>query len=451
MPDQLKVPNAVLRRIREHERQESRSEFADALAAKAAEMRISVAPSERYVARLEDGDTRRPHPAYRRVLAAVCGRPFDELGFPAYPGDHGTETLPDSDSLRVPRLAPDAIKSEEMPFYRGSVTDLVAASAEEAANLTMQAGMDSLDPLAVEQYFDEIRRLSVGYISVTPGVNQDVLEKATRLRRELHGLLSRYRRASQSADLYLLQGLLSGICAYASLDLGYPDDAVTQARAAFMMGELAGHDGLRAWALGTRSLIARFQQRYDQALDYARQGIRYATSGTALVRLRCGEGQTLAHLGDADGAVHFLGLAVQAREQVSSPDAMGGLFTFTEAKQAYYSGSSLQWLGGEQNARAAVRESERAIHMFEASDSQSRSLADELLAHVYLANAQLTLNEIEGSMEALRPVLSLSPSERNSWHVMRMRQIAGRLEAGNFARSRLAISARDEILSFTAR
>lgn len=81
MPSRNRTPNYALRRFREEERQESRGEFADALAAKALEIGEPVSPSERYVARLEDGDVRYPSPAYRRVLTALCNRPLADLGF----------------------------------------------------------------------------------------------------------------------------------------------------------------------------------------------------------------------------------------------------------------------------------------------------------------------------------------------------------------------------------
>lgn len=326
---------------------------------------------------------------------------------------------------------------------------LVQASASQAAQLTVSAGRGLLDPLAVEQLYDEIRRLSVIYASSSAGVDRQVLEEASALRNTLQNLASAYRNAAQSADLYLMIGLLSGICSYACLDLGFPDQAHVQARSAQLMGDLAGHDGLRAWALGTRSLIARFQGRYREALDFARQGLPYATCGTALVRLRCGEGQSLASLGDADGTVRSLSLAKDARDQVRTADVADGLFTFTEAKQTYYSGSSLQWLPGVKNARAAEAESARAIQMFRA-DPESHALGDELLAHVYLGNARLTMGEVDGSLEALRPVLDLPAAERNSWQRKRMVQIASRLSAGDLSDSALAIAAREEISSFIA-
>jgi transcriptional regulator with XRE-family HTH domain len=76
-----RVPNLILRRIREQERNETRSEFAEALAETAHEIGEPVEPSERYVARLEDGDIRYPHPPYRRALVKLCERSMSELGF----------------------------------------------------------------------------------------------------------------------------------------------------------------------------------------------------------------------------------------------------------------------------------------------------------------------------------------------------------------------------------
>jgi tetratricopeptide (TPR) repeat protein len=366
-------------------------------------------------------------------------------------------------------LWPDAIPHQEMPTHRLKapkaingliigvtppnssnvpVSVLVQASTADAAKITKSAGSELIAPLAMEQFFEEVQRLSIAYNASTAGVDRQVLEKATELRSTLQKLTAAYREPSQATDLYLMIGLLSGICSYACLDLGYPEEAMAQARAIFMMGDLVGHDGLRAWALGTRSLIARFQGRYPEALGYVRRGLQYATSGTALVRLRCGEGQTLANMGDAANAIDALNLAKEARENVSSADVANGLFTFSEAKQTYYSGSSLQWLSGDKNATAAEAESMRAIQMFQQASPENRSLADELLAHVYLGNSRLTLGEIEGSMEALRPVLDLPVLERNSWQRKRMHQIASRLEKANFSDSRLAISARDEISAF---
>jgi hypothetical protein len=53
---------------------------------------------------------------------------------------------------------------------------------------------------------------------------------------------------------------------------------MTNIRSAWMCGERAGHNGLRAWVRGTQSLIARFQSRYEVAYDALQAGLEYATA-----------------------------------------------------------------------------------------------------------------------------------------------------------------------------
>jgi hypothetical protein len=78
----IKTPNTTLRRIREHERRESREEFARAVVAKARELgEQHLACDARLVGRWENGDIVCPRPIYQRVLSALLARPFDELGF----------------------------------------------------------------------------------------------------------------------------------------------------------------------------------------------------------------------------------------------------------------------------------------------------------------------------------------------------------------------------------
>jgi tetratricopeptide (TPR) repeat protein len=76
-----RTPNTVLRGIRESERHESQSEFAEAMAQVARDMGVEVYPDGQYVQRLESGHIRWPHRTYRNILEKLCGRPVRELGF----------------------------------------------------------------------------------------------------------------------------------------------------------------------------------------------------------------------------------------------------------------------------------------------------------------------------------------------------------------------------------
>jgi tetratricopeptide (TPR) repeat protein len=252
----------------------------------------------------------------------------------------------------------------------------------------------------------------------------------------------------QSRDLHLVAALLFGIGAYACLDLGHPEAAMTQAEAGHICAAFAGHDGLRAWMYGTQSLIARFQGRYLQALDLAREGLRYAATGTALDRLRCGEAQSLACLGDRGAARRALDLAAEARERITTPDIAGGLFRFTEAKHAYYSGSALIWLPEPEEAKLAEDQSDRAIELFAAGPPEERNLADEALAHVYLGTARVILGDLDGVLEAIRPVLDIPSGRRISWQRKRLARLGAMLDVHRFQRSPLAIALKEEIFAF---
>jgi tetratricopeptide (TPR) repeat protein len=125
-----KTPNYALRQFREEERRESRGEFANALAAKALEMGESISPSERYVARLEDGDVRYPSPPYRRVVVALCNRSLADLGFvrtrsyalDVFSGNsQRISELAASDTGSSQRLG-DALAQSEWPVWFGTRT-----------------------------------------------------------------------------------------------------------------------------------------------------------------------------------------------------------------------------------------------------------------------------------------------------------------------------------------
>ena len=144
MTDRPRVPNLVLRRIREEERQESRSEFADALERTARKLGEPVSPSERYIARLEDGEVGYPNPAYRRVLTELCQRPIAQLGFrPRYliragtaPGGGGNDLSshpwPGTLSHASPGSGLLAGANSELALVRGALDWRFPASADPA-------------------------------------------------------------------------------------------------------------------------------------------------------------------------------------------------------------------------------------------------------------------------------------------------------------------------------
>ena len=322
--------------------------------------------------------------------------------------------------------------------------------AERIGKLLTASARDSLRLITpAEEHFDlsgldrGARDLAVAYLGSPPG---PMLMDGVELRSEaLRRLQQRQYRPHELPDLYLALGRIQGVLAYAALDLGDAEVAMTHAEAAWRCAEHAGDNELRAWTRGTQSLIERFQGNYAAALTYVEDGLRYPSPGTSRIRLLCGVAQCRANVGNSPGANRALDTALSEREAITTSDSLGGLFEFSQAKQHYYAGSSLIWLNGGADAERAIRESTQAIAMWEAEAPESRSLDDEALARVYQTTAHLQLGELEAATAAIRPILDLPPDRQISWIKKRLGQVATMLRQEPYRGSAAADDLYDEI------
>jgi tetratricopeptide (TPR) repeat protein len=298
-----------------------------------------------------------------------------------------------------------------------------------AASLATTRDLMELAELDLDDLHAGVEETAVDYLAAPPA---PMLHRANALRTDaLRRLKHRHHRPTERADLYLIAGRLSGILAYAALDLGSPQAAHEHAAAAGRCAEYAGDDELAAWTAGTQSLIARFQGDYGRAADFIEAGFQHVGDGTGTgeARLLCGRAQCAANLGDSATANRALDQADDARARIRRPDSHNGLFGFTIAKEHYYAGSSLIWLQGGRDARRAAASAESAIHLWQQGPADERSLDDEHLARIYAATAYVQLGEIEAAIAHLQPVLSLPPEQQISWILKRMIRVADILTA----------------------
>lgn len=338
-------------------------------------------------------------------------------------------------------LIPEWDKWQAQRETESRLVKLLTDSVRES-ELLLAAQPDAVDLDRMQQSAAD---LGVAYLA-RPAA--PMLRQATMLRQELQRrLTSGAIRPHESPDLYVALARVTGVLAYAAVDLGHPTAAAVHAQATFRLAEDAGNNALRAWARGTQSLIARFDQNYELARRYAEDGLRYAGSGTSEIRLLCGAAQCAANLGDVEGAVTYIEEAKQARGH-AEPDEIEGLFGFSPAKQAYYSGSSLMWLPETRALTIAVDSSKDAISIWEREPAGQRSLDDEALAHVYLATARLKLGEIDGAIEATRPVLDLPAERQISWIRKRVGNLADILGGDRYRHSVMAASFLAELRAY---
>jgi transcriptional regulator with XRE-family HTH domain len=329
----------------------------------------------------------------------------------------------------------------------GPLEDTASRTADDAARESQQLAA-ILSPAPTAEVVDlarETRAIAVEYLSGAPDT---MLARAADSRREALATLrsKRILRPADVADVTLYAGHLSGVLAYAALDLAKPVAAMAHADAAWWAADAAGSDQLRAWVRGTQSLIARFSGEFQRALAYAEDGLSFAHRGTSRARLLCGVAQCHANLGDAAAAREALDRA--GGQAVGDGDEMPGLFTFVAAKRAYYGASARIWLPGPGDARRALDEADVALSTWESGAPAERSNGDEALTHVYAAVAALRLGELELAIDKLEPILVLPEERRISWIRKRLTDVATALAAPRYRTDPVANQVRDRIVAY---
>lgn len=280
--------------------------------------------------------------------------------------------------------------------------------------------------------------LALQYLASPPG---PMLSAALDARAAILASLRRAPSTAQRTDLIRVAGYLSGVLAYATLDLSHPDTAADHAATALRCAETSRDPELRAWVRGTQSLIARFDKQFDTALVLAEDGLRHPTTGTSTARLLAGVGQSAANLGDRAGAHRALNAANDAADKTDpSHDPFPGLFRFSRAKLSYYGGSAFMWLPERADARLAAQSAESAIDQWAAGDPADRSLDDEALARVYAATAYVKLRDLDAARAAIASVLVLPDERRISWLRRRVAEIPGLLGDPVFQHSNAAVT-----------
>ncbi|MDF5751098.1 hypothetical protein [Spongiactinospora sp. TRM90649] len=316
-------------------------------------------------------------------------------------------------------------------------------AARRALKFLSQSEGSNVGQETIDQLRAEIARLAQAYPrQPLPTVLFDLSEVQDVAFRLLEGR----QRPDQSKEMYLLAGVVSGMLAKASHDMGDPHSALTQARASFVCADNAGHDGLRAWTRGLQSLICYWAGWPQEAARYAAGGAEFArrTSGTASVWLPAQEGRALAVLGDREGALAAIQRAKDAREAAGADDLddLGGIMTFPGPRQIYYTADTLTWLpGDEQRADQTAAE---ALAAYEAADPADRAFGDEAGARADQALARVQMSDLDGAAEALRPVLDLPMEMRNAGIVASAMRVHDALRGPEFG-GVLARGLREEI------
>jgi len=338
-----------------------------------------------------------PRPSTCRVVEAEFGHPIDRLLAVV------EDDLPDDD-----------VQSEDVPSIRGMVT----AAAEGASKFALWADSVRIGDLSITSLRTRMVTLAQDYVS-TPLV--PVFRDLVDLREDLFTMITLRPDPTRLHDAYFLAGTTCAMLAYASGDLGSPRAAMVQAQAALACAEKAANPTLTAWLLGNRALTSEWYGQPEEALRLAAEAMSYArrarVPGTVLVRLASIEARAHARLGRVSEAKDALGGAAAARDLTHAGyaherdefDEIGGILTFSPAKQHFYGGSAFLRIG---DPTAAQRAALAAIDAYERGPADQRSYGDEALAWVDVATSRVVQHkgDLDSAAEALDVVFALPPS-----------------------------------------
>ncbi|MGW0822542.1 hypothetical protein [Streptomyces sp. NPDC002845] len=247
--------------------------------------------------------------------------------------------------------------------------------------------------------------------------------------------------------------MLCGVLANASFDLGRYDAAETQARAAFMCGELAGHNGLRAWGRGLQALIAYWDGRPLDSVRLCEAGSDFTPEhGTAHIRLASIKARAYGQLQQASDALAALRSADTMRDELTDTDDFpDGMMAFPTAKQLFYASTTSLWLGGAQHLANAEARAEEAVNLFEAAPPERRRLGEMSLARMDLAAARLNRGDLDGAAIQVHDVLAVSARRGTESVRKRLGQFSRELALSPAVASPAAIGMREAIVAHQER
>ncbi|GLF95515.1 tetratricopeptide repeat protein [Streptomyces yaizuensis] len=326
--------------------------------------------------------------------------------------------------------------------------DMVMAAAEESADFAARFEGSNVGPATLEQLEADIRRI----VSTYPNRPvQSLFAEVRRLRNRTFELLEGHQRPDQTVDLYLAAGTLCGVLANASFDLGRYEAAETQARTAFLCGEAAGHNGLRAWVRGLQALMAYWDGRPEAAVRLAEAGSQYVPEhGTAAIRLASIKARSHGQLQQSPEALAALLEADRLRDSVSE-DVLPGMMAFPLGKQLYCASTTQLWLGGTAGLSNAEAMAEQAVADFNSAPAGQVRLGELSLARMDLAVARMGRGDLEGAAIEVHEVIQVNGQRRIESVRKRLGQFGRQLTAHPGGHSPMGIGLREALISHQER
>jgi hypothetical protein len=375
-----------------------------------------------------------PNADYQDLLCRLFRADPVSLGFSHAYGDSAAEP------------GPDRVDGGEMS---PGAADLVNRAARESIAHVATAELSDAGPTLLDLFETEVTRLARAYLHEA---SLPVFTQLTRMRSDACELLAGRLSPSQRARMMLVMGQVCGLLANASLDLGSTGAAAAQARAAWTYAMTIRHHGLTAWIRGLQAMIAYWSQDQNAAIAFARDGQRFASSGTASTRLHAIEALACAAVSARRDALAALDAAERCQRfgKVTDEihDVIGGEFGFAPAKRSYLAGSTYVCLG---RPRQAIACAETAIRLYMDGPATERSYGNEALARVDLVNGYVMADNLEAACQSAAVIFELPREQRIDGLSRRLHYVGLLLRGQRYQRMPQALELVERINDFNTR
>jgi hypothetical protein len=316
--------------------------------------------------------------------------------------------------------------------------ELIVTAGRESVEHAIEAA-SALDPSALEHLHAAAQHAARDYY-VAPPLHQ--LTNLVRLRDTVYQQLDRTHKPLQQAELYLVAGQICGLLSSVSWDLGHPEVAEEQARAAYTYGQIIDHPSLCAWARALQTTVAFWNGQPRRAAHIAASALDAAPHGTASARLHSVHARSLAMIGARQEVQVALNAASDELDRAGDDpflDEIGGELGFDRSRHALCAGASFVALNDGERAES---EALTALNLFAEMPKHTRWAAGALGAHVDLATARAMRRDVAGAEDALSAVLATEPDRRteaisrrltNLGRILGMSQFQGAIEVARLS------------------
>jgi len=244
--------------------------------------------------------------------------------------------------------------------HHQDLESILMDAADQSTNFLTWVETSNVGELTVEQLHSDIRRIALSYLKAP---TLPLFERTRGLRDRAFSLLRGHQKPAHSRDLYSAAGWSLTILAWMSTDLNHPHAAEEHLRTAWVCAENADQNNLRAWIRATQHTAAFWQNDFVRAGNYARDGLRYATNGSAELFLASAWGMDMARYGDREGAQRALVHAQHVAERLHrDEDEVGGPLTCSVGRAGGLWSDTQLALG---EAGDALSHANEAISIFE--------------------------------------------------------------------------------------